>query len=162
IVGLIPIFFNNLGAREGIYTLLLGLLGLPAAQALALALLVFGARLVVSLLGGVVLLLESAVEVELKVTSDEGRVDSLNSSLVTHHSLRINEANPLHSRSAPRAYSAGRYAAAVSALRGVCPRRAAAVRRKRLLARRALVRDRRYQQRHSRSMDSRAGNLVGA
>jgi uncharacterized membrane protein YbhN (UPF0104 family) len=59
IVGLIPIFFNNLGAREGIYTLLLGLLGLAAAQALALALLVFGSRLLVSLLGGVVLLLES-------------------------------------------------------------------------------------------------------
>jgi hypothetical protein len=35
-------------------------LGLPAAQALALALLVFGSRLLVSLLGGVVLLLESA------------------------------------------------------------------------------------------------------
>jgi uncharacterized membrane protein YbhN (UPF0104 family) len=62
IVGLIPIFFNNLGAREGIYTLLLGLLGLPAAQALALALLVFGARLLVSLLGGVVLLLESVID----------------------------------------------------------------------------------------------------
>jgi glycosyltransferase 2 family protein len=61
IVGLIPIFFNNLGAREGIYTLLLGLLGLAAAQALALALLVFGARLLVSLLGGVVLLLESVI-----------------------------------------------------------------------------------------------------
>jgi len=61
IVGLIPIFFNNLGAREGIYTLLLGLLGLPAAQALALSLLVFGARLLVSLLGGVVLLLESVL-----------------------------------------------------------------------------------------------------
>jgi uncharacterized membrane protein YbhN (UPF0104 family) len=62
IVGLIPIFFNNLGAREGIYTLLLGQLGFPAAQALALALLVFGSRLLVSLLGGVVLLLENVVE----------------------------------------------------------------------------------------------------
>ena len=61
IVGLLPIFFNNLGVREGIYTLLLGLLGLPAAQALALSLLVFGARLMVSLLGGVVLLLESVL-----------------------------------------------------------------------------------------------------
>jgi glycosyltransferase 2 family protein len=61
IVGLIPIFFNNLGAREGIYTLLLGLLGLAAAPALALALLVFGLRLLVSLLGGVVLLLESVL-----------------------------------------------------------------------------------------------------
>ena len=75
IVGLIPIFFNNLGAREGIYTLLLGLLGLAAAQALALSLLVFGARLLVSLLGGVVLLLESVLgsrgELRVKVTSDE-------------------------------------------------------------------------------------------
>jgi glycosyltransferase 2 family protein len=62
IVGLVPIFFNNLGAREGTYTLLLGLLGLAAAQALALALLVFAVRLLVSLLGGVVLLLESVVE----------------------------------------------------------------------------------------------------
>jgi len=71
IVGLIPIFFNNLGAREGIYTLLLGLLGVAAAQALALALLVFGARLLVSLLGGVVLLLESAAAGKLKVKSDQ-------------------------------------------------------------------------------------------
>ncbi|MEO7909928.1 MAG: lysylphosphatidylglycerol synthase transmembrane domain-containing protein [Roseiflexaceae bacterium] len=71
IVGLIPIFFNNLGAREGIYTLLLGLLGVVAAQALALSLLVFSSRLLVSLLGGVVLLLESAAAVKLKVTSDK-------------------------------------------------------------------------------------------
>jgi glycosyltransferase 2 family protein len=69
IVGLIPIFFNNLGAREGIYTVLLGLLGLAAAQALALSLLVFGARLLVSLLGGVVLLVESATHAELRVKS---------------------------------------------------------------------------------------------
>jgi uncharacterized membrane protein YbhN (UPF0104 family) len=62
IIGLIPIFFNNLGAREGTYTLLLGLLGVPAAQALALALLVFGVRLLISLLGGAVLLLESVIE----------------------------------------------------------------------------------------------------
>jgi hypothetical protein len=62
IVGLVPIFFNNLGAREGTYTLLLALLGVLAAQALALALLVFAVRLLVSLLGGVVLLLESALE----------------------------------------------------------------------------------------------------
>jgi len=73
IVGLLPIFFNNLGAREGVYTLLLGLLGVAAAQALALSLLVFGLRLVVSLLGGVVLLLESArgSRGELRVMSDE-------------------------------------------------------------------------------------------
>jgi glycosyltransferase 2 family protein len=62
IVGLIPIFFNNLGAREGIYTLLLGMLGLTAAEPLALALLVFGTRLLVSLCGGAVLVLESVIE----------------------------------------------------------------------------------------------------
>jgi uncharacterized membrane protein YbhN (UPF0104 family) len=71
IVGLIPIFFNNLGAREGIYTLLLGMLGLAAAEALALALLVFGTRLLVSLCGGAVLLLESVLgsRGELRVKS---------------------------------------------------------------------------------------------
>jgi uncharacterized membrane protein YbhN (UPF0104 family) len=70
IVGLIPIFFNNLGAREGIYTLLLGMLGLAAAEALALALLVFGTRLLVSLCGGAVLVIESVLgpgrDVEVK------------------------------------------------------------------------------------------------
>ena len=42
---------------------------LAAAQALALSLLVFGARLLVSLLGGVVLLVESATHAELRVKS---------------------------------------------------------------------------------------------
>ncbi|HEX9374418.1 MAG TPA: lysylphosphatidylglycerol synthase transmembrane domain-containing protein [Roseiflexaceae bacterium] len=53
IVGLVPIFFNSLGAREGTYVLLLGLLGLPAESALAISFVIFGVRLVVSALGGV-------------------------------------------------------------------------------------------------------------
>jgi uncharacterized membrane protein YbhN (UPF0104 family) len=53
IVGLVPIFFNSLGAREGTFVLLLGLLGVPAESALAAAFLIFAVRLVVSLLGGV-------------------------------------------------------------------------------------------------------------
>jgi uncharacterized membrane protein YbhN (UPF0104 family) len=53
IVGLMPIFFNSLGAREGTFVLLLGLLGVPAENALAAAFLIFAVRLVVSLLGGV-------------------------------------------------------------------------------------------------------------
>ncbi len=53
IIGLVPIFFNSLGAREGTFVLLLGLLGVPAESALAAAFLIFAVRLVVSLLGGV-------------------------------------------------------------------------------------------------------------
>jgi uncharacterized protein (TIRG00374 family) len=53
IVGLVPIFFNSLGAREGTFVVLLGLLGVPAESALAAAFLIFAVRLVVSLLGGV-------------------------------------------------------------------------------------------------------------
>jgi uncharacterized membrane protein YbhN (UPF0104 family) len=57
IIGLIPIFFNNLGAREGTYVLLLGTAGTPPASALALAFLIFLVRLLVSALGGVLYLL---------------------------------------------------------------------------------------------------------
>lgn len=53
IIGLVPIFLNNLGAREGTFVVMLGQLGTSAALALSLAFLVFLVRLVVSLLGGV-------------------------------------------------------------------------------------------------------------
>jgi uncharacterized membrane protein YbhN (UPF0104 family) len=59
IVGLVPIFFNNLGAREGTYVLLLGSAGIPAASALAMSFLILLVRLVVSLPGGVVAMLGS-------------------------------------------------------------------------------------------------------
>jgi len=52
IVGLAPIFFNSLGAREGTFVLLLGQVGVPAESALAVSFLIFAIRLVASLLGG--------------------------------------------------------------------------------------------------------------
>lgn len=56
IVGLAPIFLNNLGAREAIFTLYLSQAGVPPATAVALAFLAFSVRLAVSLLGGLVAL----------------------------------------------------------------------------------------------------------
>lgn len=57
ILGLAPLFFNNLGVREGVFTFFLGQIGIPAASAIALAVLIFSIRLVVSGAGGVILLL---------------------------------------------------------------------------------------------------------
>jgi len=54
LLGLAPMFVNNLGAREFVFTLYLGQIGLPPAQAVALALLIFTVRLLVSILGGFV------------------------------------------------------------------------------------------------------------
>lgn len=54
ILGLAPIFFNNLGVREVVFILYLSQIGVPQSQAIALALLVFSVRLVVSVLGGFV------------------------------------------------------------------------------------------------------------
>ncbi|HEU4327820.1 MAG TPA: lysylphosphatidylglycerol synthase transmembrane domain-containing protein [Roseiflexaceae bacterium] len=54
-VGLAPIFVNNLGAREMVFLLYLGPIGVGQAQAVALALLIFGVRLLVSVLGGLVM-----------------------------------------------------------------------------------------------------------
>lgn len=56
ILGLLPIFFNSLGVREAVFTLYLGQVGIPSDQAIALALLVFSIRLIISALGGLVLL----------------------------------------------------------------------------------------------------------
>ncbi len=56
-IGLVPIFVNNLGARELIFTLYLGQIGVAPAQALALAFLIFSVKLAVSLLGGLVMAL---------------------------------------------------------------------------------------------------------
>lgn len=52
--GLAPMFVNNLGARELVFTLYLSQIGIAPAQAVALALLIFTVRLLVSILGGVV------------------------------------------------------------------------------------------------------------
>jgi hypothetical protein len=61
IIGLVPIFFNGLGAREGTYVVLIGpLAGETAAAALAFSFLVFVVRLLVSALGGLIYLLGGA------------------------------------------------------------------------------------------------------
>jgi hypothetical protein len=56
IVGLIPIFVNNVGARDLVFTLYLGQVGIPAATAIALAFVAFTIRLCVSAIGGLVML----------------------------------------------------------------------------------------------------------
>jgi len=60
ILGLLPIFFNNLGARDLVFTLYLSQAGYPNATALALAFTVFTVRLLVSSLGGLVMLFVGA------------------------------------------------------------------------------------------------------
>jgi uncharacterized protein (TIRG00374 family) len=60
IIGLLPIFFNSLGAREGTFVLLLSQWGVATAQAVGLSLLIYGVRLLVSLAGGAVYLLGGA------------------------------------------------------------------------------------------------------
>lgn len=56
IVGLAPFFVNNLGAREVVFSAYLAQVGIDLPQALAFSFLIFTVRLVVSLLGGLVLL----------------------------------------------------------------------------------------------------------
>jgi glycosyltransferase 2 family protein len=60
ILGLAPIFVNNLGAREVVFTLYLSQVAVPPETALALAFTIFAVRLVVSLLGGLVILFGGA------------------------------------------------------------------------------------------------------
>ncbi len=60
ILGLAPIFFNNVGARDLVFTLYLRQVGVPNATALALAFTVFSVRLVVSAIGGLILLFGGA------------------------------------------------------------------------------------------------------
>ncbi|NJN66169.1 MAG: flippase-like domain-containing protein [Chloroflexaceae bacterium] len=60
ILGLLPVFVNNMGARELIFTLYLSQVGVSPATALALAFLVLSVRLIVSVLGGLVMLVGGA------------------------------------------------------------------------------------------------------
>lgn len=71
IVGLIPIFVNNLGARDLVFTLYLSQVGVASATAIALAFLVFSIRLVVSVLGGLVVLLGGADLSVVRTTSQD-------------------------------------------------------------------------------------------
>lgn len=56
ILGLVPLFFNNLGVREGVFVLYLGQIGIGRAEAIAVSVLVFSIRLAISLIGGIILL----------------------------------------------------------------------------------------------------------
>jgi glycosyltransferase 2 family protein len=71
IVGLIPIFVNNLGARELVFSLYLAQVGIGEGSALALSFLVFTVRLVLSSLGGLILLMGGAEMRVVGVTSDQ-------------------------------------------------------------------------------------------
>jgi hypothetical protein len=68
ILGLAPIFVNNLGVREGVFILYLSQVGIPPATAIALAFIIFSVRLAVSILGGLVVLFGGA---DLNVRSAE-------------------------------------------------------------------------------------------
>jgi uncharacterized protein (TIRG00374 family) len=59
-VGLAPIFVNNLGAREAVFSLYLAQVGASTATALALSFLIFSVRLAVSTIGGIVVLFGGA------------------------------------------------------------------------------------------------------
>jgi glycosyltransferase 2 family protein len=59
-LGLAPIFLNNLGAREFVFTLYLAQAGVAQETALALAFMIFAVRLIVSVLGGLVALFGGA------------------------------------------------------------------------------------------------------
>jgi hypothetical protein len=60
ILGLAPIFVNNLGAREWVFTSYLSQVGVSQETALALAFMIFAVRLAVSILGGLVVLFGGA------------------------------------------------------------------------------------------------------
>jgi hypothetical protein len=60
ILGLAPIFVNNLGARELVFTLYLQQVGETPATAIALAFMIFTVRLMVSAIGGLVVLFGGA------------------------------------------------------------------------------------------------------
>lgn len=69
IVGLAPIFVNNVGAREAVFTLYLAQAGISPATAVALAFLAFTVRLVISAIGGLIVLFGGA---DLRVTAAVG------------------------------------------------------------------------------------------
>lgn len=55
---MLPVSVNGIGLREGVYVVLLGRLGIPAAAALSLSLLGFGLMALVSVIGGVAFLID--------------------------------------------------------------------------------------------------------
>ncbi len=70
IIGLIPIFLNNLGAREGTFVVLLGQLDITTEVALALAFLIFVVRMGVSLAGGLLYMLRGLADAAPVIAQD--------------------------------------------------------------------------------------------
>lgn len=71
IIGLAPIFVNNVGARDLVFTVYLRQVGVPEASALALAFTAFSIRLAVSSIGGLVLLFGGAATGPARVADAE-------------------------------------------------------------------------------------------
>lgn len=71
ILGLLPIFVNNMGARELVFTFFLFYVGVPKATALALAFMILFVRLVVSTLGGLVMLFGGSSTRSFHVTNSD-------------------------------------------------------------------------------------------
>ncbi len=59
LVNLLPISFNGLGTREGVYLLLFVPAGIPSEQAIAMSLAYYGLRIIAGLLGGAMLAVRS-------------------------------------------------------------------------------------------------------
>ncbi len=75
ILGLLPIFVNNIGAREFVFTLYLAQVGVEPALAVSLAFMILTLRLVASLPGGIIMLIGGAdmrVARKHAVTSEQG------------------------------------------------------------------------------------------
>lgn len=75
-VGLAPIFVNNLGAREAVFTLYLSQVGVAPATAIALAFMIFTVRLIVSTIGGLVVLFGGA-DLRITATVQQPRADAV-------------------------------------------------------------------------------------
>lgn len=69
---LVPVSLNGLGLREGGFVYFLGLQGVPQAQALSLSMLVFGSTLLLSAVGGILLLFERSRGSEIVSTRNRG------------------------------------------------------------------------------------------
>ncbi len=70
IIGLIPIFLNNLGAREGTFVVLLGQLDITKEVALSLAFLIFVVRMAVSVAGGLLYILSGLADIAPVIGQD--------------------------------------------------------------------------------------------
>ncbi len=100
IIGLAPIFVNNVGARDLVFTVYLRQVGVPEATALALAFTAFSIRLAVSSIGGLVLLFGGATTgparaTNAEATDAEAGIAPGEAKALAAPALRPNEGKPL-------------------------------------------------------------------